>query len=263
MKWLSKILKALIVLYLIMCIGLFFAQEKLLFLPHKLDSNHKFRKGIEMKIQVDDAVELSCLRIESKPAKGAILYLHGNKGNIRRCISQSGNFQNLNYDVYIPDYRGFGKSGGKLYSEKQMNNDAELVLKELLKKFKPEQIIVIGYSMGTGMASYLATKYRFKGLLMIAPFKSLVAMKNKYFPIAPPLIMKYKFRTDKNLENIDCPVLIFHGTNDELIPISDSEELKEDFPDKIKFFKLEGDTHRGCIFDNKIRTELQRFIQST
>ena len=246
-----------------MCIGLFFVQERLFFLPHKLDMNHKFRKGMEMKIPVDDAISLSCLKIESKPSKGAILYLHGNKGNIRRCIGQSGNFQNLNYDVYIPDYRGYGKSNGKLRSEKQMNNDIELVLKEMLKKYSPDQIIVVGYSMGTGMATYLASKYKLKGLMLIAPFKSLISMKNKFFPIAPSFIMKYKFRNDRNLAQVDCPVLIFHGTNDELIPISDSEDLKESFPDKIKFFKLEGDSHRGSIFDNKIRTELQRFITST
>ncbi len=261
MKWLGKILKALFFLYIILCIGLFFAQERLFFKPYKLASSHQFYKGNEIKIPVEQGVELSCLTIESKPQDGAILYLHGNRGSIRRCIGQTGNFQNLGYDIYLPDYRGFGKSDGKLRSEKQMNDDMEVVLKEMLKIYSSDQIIIIGYSMGTGMASYLATKYKLKALVMVAPFKSLIDMKNRFFPIAPSFIMKYKFRNDKNIAKVDCPIIIFHGTDDELIPISSSEALKKTYPDKIDFHRIEGDSHRGSIFDNKIRSVLKAYIK--
>lgn len=263
MNWLGKILKALVLLYAIFCIGLFFVQEKIFFKPHKLDASHQFRKGIELKIPTADGKELSCLKMHSKPNKGAILYLHGNKGSIRRCINQTGNFQNLGYDIFLPDYRGFGKSTGKLRSEKQMNADMEAVLNKMLESYKVEDIIIIGYSMGTGMASYLAVKYKVKALFMIAPFKSLVAMKNKYFPVVPSLIMKYKFRTDRNLVKVDCPVFILHGSNDELIPIDHSRALKEAYPEKVEFHTLEGDSHRGSIFDNEIRTVLTKFLSGS
>ena len=257
MKLLKKIGILFLILYVIACICMFFAQEKIFFRPYKTEASHVFRMGDEVDIKVEDDIFLNCLHIKENNPKGLILYLHGNRGMIRRSIGQTRTMRELGYDVFLPDYRGYGKSGGVLKSEKQMLEDMDIVMQHLLKTYQAKDMIVIGFSMGSGMASYLATKYPVKSLLLVAPFCSLVDLKNKYLPIIPNFIMKYKFRNDRFLEKVNCNVHIVHGTKDELIPVKGSVKLKDMHPKKVSLYLEDGHSHRSIIFSDQIRTILK------
>lgn len=253
MNFLKKLGYVIGIIYLIGCISLFFFQEKIFFIPHKIQQSHKYRIGEEVKIKVSNTVELSCLNIKAQNPKGAILYLHGNKGMIRRCIGQTRHMQGSGYDVFMPDYRSYGKSGGKLHSEKQMHKDMDKVFQHLLNTYNSEDIILIGFSMGSGMASKLAAKYKVKQLILIAPYYSLVDLKNKYLPIIPNFIMKYQFRNHEFLAEVTCPIHIIHGKQDPVIPYDSSVRLKELYPDKIDLSLFDQESHRSIIFNPKIR----------
>jgi len=212
--------------------------------------------GIDVSIPVAEEVDLNAALISYPNSKGVILYLHGNKGNVERCIRQTRQFQDLGYDILIPDYRSYGKSGGVLENEKQMYQDMQLTYDYLSKRYK--RILLLGYSMGTGMASYLAAHNPCDGLVLISPYVSLVDMKNRYFPIVPSFLMKYKFRTDENLKTVYCPITLLHGTEDEVIPFESSEDLHRLFP-KSTFVPLKGVGHRRIIFDPAVRRAIISF----
>ncbi len=227
-----------------------------MFYPSPLSENYSPSMGAEVWIPVEEDVQLHAAHITYPNAKGVILYLHGNKGNVQRCIRQSRQFQDLGYDILIPDYRSYGKSGGELENEAQMYQDMQLTY-YLAKRY--DNIVLLGYSMGTGMASYIAAHNSVDGLVLVAPYVSLVDMKNRFFPFAPSFLMKYQFRTDENLKEVKCPVTLLHGTKDEVIPFESSEVLYQLFP-KTTLVPLQGVGHRGVIFDISIRKAVKEMI---
>ncbi len=253
MKLLKSFFVVIAILYILGCTVLYFTQEAILFNPHELSADHQFRTGLEVKIPVTDDVELSCLLMKDKNPVGAILYLHGQKGNIRRCIGQAKTMAGQGYDILLLDYRGFGKSDGQNYSEQQMFDDVQVAYDYLKKHYDENKIVVAGYSLGTGMASYLASVNNPEHLIMVAPYVSLIQMKNKFLPFIPDFLFKYKFSNKKHLENVKCPVTMIHGLDDTLIPQDSDDQLKAVKPDLIQSILLPNTGHRGVIFCKELR----------
>jgi len=254
MKFLKYLFYFLFGLYLVLCVGLYFTQNKILFYPHDLSKNYVPSYGEEVWIQVEKDVKLHAVHMKQANAKGAILYLHGNKGNVQRCARQTRQFQDLGYDILVPDYRSYGKSEGELKNEAQMYADAQKMYDYLKKDY--QEILILGYSLGSGVASYLAAYNPNKGLILVAPYVSLVDMKNRYLPIVPNFLLKYPFRTDLHLKKVTSPISIIHGKIDEVIPFESSLELKELFP-KVNLVSLDRVGHRGVIFDYAIRNAVK------
>ena len=257
MRWIKIILYAILFLYAILCLVLFFTQEKILFYPDKLPLNFTPWKGQEVWLESKDNIRLNAALIKQPNPKGAILYLHGNKGSLKRCLAQTQQFDNMGYDILVLDYRSFGKSEGTLKNDSQMYDDAQLAYDYLSKRY--ENIIIVGYSMGSGMASFLAANNPTKALLLIAPFVSIVDMKNRYLPIVPNFLLKYKFRSDLNLKKVSCPVIFVHGTNDEVVPFDSSIKLNKLYP-SIEVVSLPGVGHRRVIFHNAVGKALRKLV---
>ena len=261
MNWLKNIGIVLFVLYLMICLGLYFAQEKLLFRPYKLSDTHTFRTGEEVEIPVSDDISLNCLWIKRGESKKVVLYLHGNRGSNRRCTGQAlSAFGDTGYDIFMPDYRGYGKTEGAIYSEKQMHADIDQVYSFLKMNYEEKDIVVAGYSMGSGMATRVAAENNPSYLFLIAPYYSIVDMKNRYARFIPNFLLKYKLRNDKNIMNVNCPITLFHGTADEVLPYDSSVKLKELRPNDIELFTLENTHHRRTIFHPTVKREIQNKI---
>ncbi len=250
MKWLKFIFYFLFGLYVLACAILYFLQERFIFLPDKLPQNHTYRMGEEIKLEVDDGISLSCWWMKARRSKGVILYLHGNKGSIRRCIYQAEGMLGNDYDILMPDYRGYGKSGGKVYSEKQLFQDVQVAYDYLKERYSEDQIVVVGYSLGSGMASYLAANNRPQQLFLLAPYYSITDIKDQFLWFTPDFLLKYQLATHQRIPKIKCPIHIFHGTNDHVIPYHSATRLKELAPDQIELNTINGGSHRGVIFSN-------------
>lgn len=257
MKWIKRFFYFLGFLYLLMCIVAFFGQEKLIFHPVKLATNFPMRIGQEVYVPIDDNLEMHAMWLRQANSKGVILYWHGNMGSNRRCLQQAEHISSGGYDVFMPDYRGYGKTAGTITSERQLMADAQKAYDYLLQHYDEQKIIVGGYSLGTGVATRLAVDNQPQQLLLIAPYRSLVAMKNTIVPFLPSFLMKYKFRTDENITKVSCPVTMFHGRNDELIPYDHSVYLQGLAPDNIELVSLNGVGHRGVVFSGLIPTKLR------
>ena len=244
------------VLYLAGCSLLYVVQDDILFRPEPIDENTRFRFGQEITIPVDESVELHALYHRILNPKGVILYLHGNRGNARWCQRQAEMFTGFGYNVLLLDYRGYGKSDGEIDSGQQLYSDVQKVYDFLRKEFSETQIIITGYSIGTGMASFLAAENNPQRLFLIAPYESIIDMKNRIFPFIPNFLIKFPLNNKRHLAQLTCPVTIFHGTEDEVIPYESSTNLKSLYPDKVRLVSLQGAGHRRSIFHGAIREEL-------
>lgn len=256
LKWLKRLGYFLLFVYVFICGVLYFYQETLIFHPTVLPAGQTFWAGEEVYLPMADGVELHGLWIKERNSKGVILYLHGNKGSNHRCLRQAENLMGLGYDVFMIDYRGFGKSGGEPENESQLFGDAQQVYDWLRTHYREEEMVVVGYSLGSGMAAYLAEQNAPKQLCLVAPYRSMLAMKNIFIPVIPSFLVKYPLRTDSRLPKTDTPTLICHGTQDDLIPFEHSVYLESIDSEDTQLVPLEGVSHRGAIFSKVLRREL-------
>lgn len=260
----KKFLKIVLILigssYIIGCSVLYVVQEEILFRPEPIGERTEFRFGEEVEIEVEEGIYLHGLYSRESNPKGVILYLHGNRGNARWCQRQAEMFTGFGYNVFLLDYRGYGKSDGVITSSAQLYQDVQKVYDYLKKDFDENRIIVAGYSLGTGMASYLAANNQPNRLFLIAPFVSITDMKDRIFPLIPNFLIKYPLDNKRHLAQSTCPVVVLHGTDDEVIPYDAARDLKAYFPDKIELITLEGTSHRRAIFHNALRQILDRYL---
>lgn len=253
----SKIAESLTGLYISGCLLVYFGQEKIIFHPTKIavDTPYKFDHSFkEINLQTKDGFTINSLYFKAKNPKGIIYYLHGNSGDLTGWGDISRVYLDLNYDVFLIDYRSFGKSTGKIISEQQFYDDAQLGYDYLKEQFTENEIIIVGYSIGTGAASYLASVNSPKLLLLQAPYYNMTKVSQRKMPFIPTFLLKYKFENDLNISNTKCPIYIFHGTDDSIISYEDTKKLKQFLKENDEFVTLENKGHAG-INENKIYLE--------
>ncbi len=239
-------------------------QEKLLFFPDTLPENHKFaftHTFQEYFIPVDKKTSLNGVLFRANSSKGLIFYLHGNSGSIESWGTLADEYLKNNYDFFIFDYRSFGKSKGRISSEKQIFNDAQIVYDSLKTQYKEENIIVIGYSIGTGIATHLASTNTPKKLILKAPYYNIHDLAHQYVKILPAFLIRYKFRTNEYILKVKCPINIFHGEEDEVIYCGSSLKLKELLKDGDKVMLLQGQMHNGMNENALYRKELKEILK--
>ena len=267
MKILKKISLGIIAVvllgYLGSCTLLFFNQESLLFFPNKLAPDYVFQYDAdfdEIYVQTADSVKLHGLLFHADSAKGLIFYLHGNAGGMDRWGGIAHNYTDLGYDIFILDYRGYGKSEGEIYSEEQFFSDAQAAYDKLKSLYHEDRIVIIGYSIGTGAAAMLAANNNQRQLVLQAPYYSLVDMMKNTYPILPVSILNYPFETYKYVSETSSPIAIFHGNKDEVIYYGSSEKLASHLKSTDTFITLDGLGHNGINDDTRYLSELSRIL---
>ncbi len=250
-------------IYVFVCILMYFNQEKILFHPKKLEATYNFEyknKFEELTINTEDNKKLNGLIFKADSSKGLIFYLHGNAGALDTWGSCSKYYNSLGYDLFILDYRGFGKSEGEIFSEEQFFEDIQAAYNEMKKRYAENKIVIAGYSIGTGPAAMLASKNNPKLLVLQAPYYSIIDMMSQSYPFVPSFLLKYKFETCEYVKNTKAPIYIFHGNADKIIYYGSSIKLKEHLKTGDKLFTLEGEGHSG-MNDNKVyQAEIEKVL---
>lgn len=260
---LLSILKIVVLLYLLICILLYFFQEKLIFFPEKLSKNFRLRFAEpfdEVRIKTKDDVSLSAVLFKAKDPKGVVFYLHGNAGSLNSWGDVAGIYTALNYDVFMPDYRGYGKSEGSISSQDQFYQDIQTAYDTLKTMYDESRIIILGYSIGTGPATKLASENHPKMLILQAPYFSLPDLMKHLYPIIPTFILKYKFETDKFITKCSMPVMIFHGDSDEIIYYGSAVKLKQLIKPSDRLITLTGEGHNGMSSNSQYLSEIQKIL---
>ena len=263
MNILLKIFLILAAVYIIVCVFLFFFQEKLIFFPEKLACNYQFgfnQKFEEIKIRTKDEKLLHGLLFKTDSSKGLIFYLHGNAGSVKSWGEVAETYTALNYDVFMVDYRGFGKSEGSITSKDQFYQDIQLAYDEMKTRYSEDKIVVVGYSIGTGAAAKIASTNNPRLLILKAPYYSMTDIMKKVYPIIPTFILKYKFATNEYIRDCKMPVVIFHGDQDEVIYHHSSVRLKELIKKTDTVIILTGQAHNGITDNLQYQTAIQRIL---
>ncbi|MDO1499699.1 alpha/beta fold hydrolase [Winogradskyella maritima] len=212
------------------------------------DFEYQFQTPFEeLWLTAEDGARLNGVHFKSETKKGVILYFHGNAGDLSRWGAVVEPFTNYGYDVVVMDYRTYGKSSGVL-SEKNLYEDAQLFYDYVSNVFPAENIIIYGRSLGTGIASHLASKNPAKQLILETPYTSITDVAKHRFPMFPvKSLLKYHFPTNENLKHVHVPITIFHGTDDSVVPYKFGKQLKDSFPNKIKLITIENGEHNNLV----------------
>nr|WP_321235978.1 alpha/beta fold hydrolase [uncultured Psychroserpens sp.] len=265
-KRLKKVLKVLLILYVMISASLYFLQEKLLFLPTVLEQDYQYEFAYpfeEAFLRPAEDVLINAIHFKVENPKGVILYFHGNAGDLSRWGTIGEFFVAKDYDVFIIDYRTYGKSKGKL-SEQAFYDDAQYCYDYLLKHYSESEITVYGRSLGTGVSTFLASKNKPKQLILETPYYSILDVAKHRFPIFPvTALLKYKFPSHEFIVDVNCPITMFHGTDDSVVPYTSAEKLKEVAPsDKTRFVTIEGGGHNNLVEFETYRSVIDAILNN-
>jgi alpha-beta hydrolase superfamily lysophospholipase len=259
--------KIIIIIYCSAGIVLYYLQEKLMFHPAPLSPDYQFKfdipfKEINIPLNAKDNLSLVQFFPGDSIAKGVVLYFHGNRDNINRYAKYASNFTKHGYEVWMIDYPGYGKTTGK-FTEENVYMQAKEMYKLANSRFGKDSIIVYGKSLGSGIASYLASKKICKRLILETPYYSIPDLFSHYAPVFPVNAMThFKFPTGEYLKEVNIPVTIFHGNDDGVIPYSCAAKLKKVLKQSDEFITIDKGTHNDlnnfALFHEKLDSLLSQ-----
>jgi len=219
-------------------------QDRLLFHPTVLAPDHAFAFGDdvhEVGIEVPGA-RLSALHLRLPAPRGVIVFLHGNAGSLDSWFTNTAAWRRANYDLFMIDYRGFGKSTGAIESEAQLRADARAAWDHVAPQYEGKPRVVYGRSLGTALAAGLAAEVQPDLTVLVSPYRSMVELGGEHYPWVPTALLRYPLRTEDDAARIEGPVVIFHGEGDTLIPISHAEAIAARVP-HAELVRLPGAGH--------------------
>ncbi len=252
MSIITKLLKLLFLIYLIIGAILYIKQRDILYHPSPAPKNSFDELNIKNNVGVIKTFVLN------RGHKNAIIYFGGNAESVGYSANSfSQNFPN--HTIYLVNYRGYGGSDGTP-SEKSLYSDALLVY-DKIKEYHAD-IHIIGRSLGSGVATYLASKRPITQLVLVTPFDSIESVAQKKFPIYPmSILLKDKYKSIDRVSDITAhQTLIIIGEKDEIIPNEHSQLLLDAFViSKVKSLYLPRG-HNDIQLDEKYYEEMKRFI---
>jgi len=246
--WVSTLVFILI-LYVVISILLYYLQDYFLFKPEKLPADFQFfyenQEVDEYTIETRDGAQLNGLHFKVEKPRGVVLYLKGNSKSIKGWGKFAVDFTRNGYDVVMMDYRGFGKSTGRR-NQKALKRDLQVIYNKLKEHVDEKHIILYGRSLGSGLATKIASVNNPRMLILDAPYYSLTKVTARYAPFMPlSLLIKYPLPTYKWLKYVQCPIHIIHGTDDKLIPYKTSVKLSKVKPKLTKMYTIIGGGHKN------------------
>lgn len=252
--------------YLVLCVIVYFIQEKFIFKPEKLPEDFQYQYDApfeELFFEPEEGVKINGLRFFHEKPEGLVIYFHGNSRSIKGWSKYASDFTRYNFDVLMIDYRGFGKSTGKR-TEVNLYNDAQYVYNRMRAKFdyQEDRIIIYGRSLGSGFACKLASQNKPKMLILDAPYYSFSHLTSRFLPFLPiSILLRFSIRTDIWIRYVRCPIYIIHGTKDWLIPFSSSVRLQGLVPLAARLVPIYGGGHNNLPSFQEYHQKLEEILK--
>jgi len=215
----------------------------------------------ERILKTADNTKIMTWYAKGRDDKPALLFFHGNAGQIATFAPHLIPYIRAGYTVLMPEYRGFASTAG-IFSQKNMYSDAVAAYDFLEKQLGYKNIIVFGYSMGSAAACAAAGMRSPLGLILAAPFYSLKKVVSEKPVPGATMILKNELPSYRFIQNFKAPLFIVHGTSDTLIPQHHGKALFELAPSLHKELKLlPNETHNGLFFEKRGHKAILEWIQ--
>jgi pimeloyl-ACP methyl ester carboxylesterase len=214
--------------YAVLIAALAWRQESLLFQPQRLPADHRFDLGADVhEVTVDvPGARLNALHLRLPHPDGVVFFLHGNGGSLANWFVNIDYYRRLNLDLFMLDYRGYGKSTGRIDSQSQLQADVRAAWDQLAAPYAGKRRVIYGRSLGTGLAAMLAADVQPELTVLVSPYFSMLDLAQTHYPWVPSAVLRYPLRTDEALPRIAGTVLLIHGERDTLIPPEHSQRLQ-------------------------------------
>ncbi|NOX15326.1 MAG: alpha/beta hydrolase [Epsilonproteobacteria bacterium] len=234
-----------ILLYGVVSIYFYLTQDSKIFnvLAIEKKASFKLKNSKEIKLKVANHVVLDGIYKKSdKKDAPLLIYFGGNADDATRFLLHIKSLEDFNVVVF--NYRGYLKSTGKP-SEKNLFNDALKIYDTFAKN---QKVIIIGRSLGSGVAIYLASKRKALGVVLITPYDSIASLAKHKYPFLPiDLLLKYKFQSIKYVKNIDSPISIIEVEDDKTVPNKNTSRLSKKIKNLALKIELKNTTHADVL----------------
>lgn len=258
-----KIISTLAVCYFGLLLLLYIFQRSLLYYPTDIthsaySPDNPFE---QFTSATHDGFALSHWKYAGIKDQKTIVFFHGNAGNAADRIPMMMRPIQEGYNIILAEYRGYGGNEGKP-NEKDIITDSELLIQQLINEGLDEQnIILMGRSLGSGVAVQMATRFNISLLALISPYTKIPDVAASSYPFFPVrMLLKDTYNSEGFIKDLNIPILIFHGEADSLIPISLGRKLSEQNNNAI-FTALPNYGHNNLNMD-EINDKIDQFLKT-
>jgi len=243
--------------YLVLGLILYLMQPKFLYRPEREVNCTPGSIGLDFEevfFDTCDGLKLNGWYVPAAGRQPTVLFCHGNGGNIMHRLDSVNLFFELGLSCFVFDYRGYGLSQGSP-SEEGTYRDAEAAYRWLTeeKKKKPQEIIIFGRSLGASIAAQLASKVEAAALVLESGFTCYVEMGKRLYPYMPvKWFARFRYETIKYIRLVQCPVMVVHSREDDIVPFEFAKRLYEAANEPKKFVEIYGGHNDGFLASREI-----------
>ncbi|MEX3016921.1 alpha/beta hydrolase [Gymnodinialimonas hymeniacidonis] len=253
-----------VAVYALVVAAMYFGQRRLMYFPSN-DNPPPAAFGLaDVSVELVETADGEALVMwyaEAAPDQPTLLFFHGNGGEMAHRWDRLAAYQEAGFGAAFLSYRGYGGSTGAP-SETGLHMDADAAYGWLRDQgIAPEDIVIVGGSLGTGVAVQLAARAEAGALVLGAPYSATDDVAADVYPWLPVrLLMRDRFRSVDHIGVVEAPILIQHGTEDRVVPFASGQLLHRAAPDGARFVAIEGAGHE-VLFDPMLWQGEIAFIQ--
>jgi len=216
----------------------------------------------EIVFFAEDRTELHGWLIPAKEAEVTVIFAHGNGGNISHRLEKIAILHELTVNIFIFDYRGYGKSKGSP-TEQGLYQDIKAAYDYIKDNYPKSKIVIYGESLGGAVAVDLAAKVNVNGLILEGTFTSVADMAKIVYPWLPEIFLHSKFDSLSKIGKINTPKLHLHGNLDQIVPIYLGQRLYEAAGEPKQLVLIDsGHNDSFFVSEHKIKAALKDFLSS-
>lgn len=209
--------------YLFCVLFMYLRQDSFLFFPTiSQHSNHGLANVEDYRLN-REGISLRGWLVNPQFVREKLLIYYG--GNAEDIFLNIDEFEDIRAASLFVAYRGYGPSGGRP-GEAAFYSDALAVIDDMMGRYSPGNITLVGRSLGSGVACYVAAHRQVQGAVLITPYDSIVNVARAKYPWLPiSLLLKHRFDSIEQLAKIRCPLLVIYGGRDRVIPPARTKNL--------------------------------------
>src|SRR6266850_3231617 len=241
-------------------------QDQLVFYPQRLSEAQRagiarrFPEVQQVFLEAGDQVRLHAWHVKRAPGAPLIIYFGGNAEEVSWMIEETA-ARTPRASWLLTSYRGYGASGGKPSAD-SISADALQWYDYAVRELKPKQVFVLGRSLGSGAAVFLASQRKVDSVILAAPFDSLVEVGKRHYPFLPvSLMLKHRFDSAQLAPKISAPLLCLVATRDQIIPPAHARRLYDAWSGPKQWVALEDAGHNTTDSHPFFWQNIERFLQ--